>query len=115
VLIEVGTALGGVGKSPADLRGDAAQTYRTLLMLGNGFILTALLWGWALVTMIDRRFAVTAAVLAVASVATLVGLVHSPVPGGAVFWPWTEHAPRALAGAYGVLAALCAAASLRQR
>jgi adenine/guanine/hypoxanthine permease len=115
VLIEVGTALGGVGKSPADLRGDGALTYRTLLVLGNGFILTALLWGWALVTMIDRRFAVTAAVLAVASVATLVGLVHSPVPGGAVFWPWTEHAPRALAGAYGVLAALCAAASLQQR
>jgi AGZA family xanthine/uracil permease-like MFS transporter len=119
VLIQVGSLLGGVGKSPADLRGDAALTYRTLLVLGNGFILTALLWGWALVTMIDRRFLVTSAVLAVASLATLVGLVHSPDPGGALFWPWAEHAPRALAlplaGAYGVLAALCAAASLQQR
>lgn len=119
VLIEVGGLLGGVGKSPADLRGDAALTYRSLLVLGNGFILTALLWGWALVTIIDRRLLVTAAVLAVASVATLVGLVHSPEPGGAVFWPWAEHAPRALvlplAGAYGVLAALCAAVSLQQR
>ena len=119
VLIEVAGVLGGVGKSPADLRGDAALTYRTLLVLGNGFILTALLWGWALVTMIDRRFLVTAGVLAVASLATLVGLVHSPEPGGAVFWPWAEHAPRAaalpLAGAYGVLAALCAAAGARQR
>jgi hypothetical protein len=69
--------------------------------------------------MIDRRFLVTSAVLAVASLATLVGLVHSPDPGGALFWPWAEHAPRALAlplaGAYGVLAALCAAASLQQR
>ena len=69
--------------------------------------------------MIERRFLLTAAVLAVASLATLVGLVHSPLPGGAVFWPWAESAPRAtalpLAGAYGVLAAVCAAASLQRR
>jgi len=118
VLIQLGSVLGALGKSPADLRGDAALTYRALLVLGNGFILTAVLWGWAVVTMIDRRFLVTAAVLAVASLATLVGLVHSPLPGGALFWPWAEGAPRAqalpLAGAYGVLAALCAAASLRR-
>src|SRR5207249_11484546 len=115
VLIQVGGVLGALGKSPADLRGDAAPTYQALLVLGNGFILTAVLWGWALVTMIDRRFLVTAAVLAIASLATLVGLVHSPLPGGALFWPWAPGAPRALplAGAYGVLAALCAAASLR--
>ena len=119
VLIQVGGVLTALGRSPADLRGDVASTYRTLLVLGNGFILTAVLWGWALVTMIDRRFLVTAAVLAVASLATLVGLVHSPLPGGALFWPWADGAPQAialpLAGAYGVLAALCAAASLQRR
>ena len=119
VLIQIGGVLTALGRSPADLRGDAASTYRTLLVLGNGFILTAVLWGWALVTMIDRRFLTTAAVFAVASLATLVGLVHSPLPGGALFWPWSHSAPRALvlplAGAYGVLAALCAAASLQRR
>src|SRR5207245_850571 len=93
VLIQLGGVLAALGKSPADLRGDAALTYRTLLVLGNGFILTAVLWGWAVVTMIDRRFLVTAAVLAVASLATLVGLVHSPLPAGALFWPWAEGAP----------------------
>ena len=119
VLIEIGGVLAGLGKSAADLRGDAALTYRTLLVLGNGFILTSVLWGWAMVTLIDRRFLVTAAVLAAASLATLVGLVHSPLPGGALFWPWAETAPRGLvlplAGAYGALAALCAAASLQRR
>jgi AGZA family xanthine/uracil permease-like MFS transporter len=119
VLIQIGGVLGGIGKSPADLRGDAALTYHTLLVLGNGFILTAVLWGWTLVAMIDRRFLVAAAVLAVTSLATLVGLVHSPLAGGALFWPWASGAPRALAlplaGAYGVLVALCAAASLKQR
>src|SRR5213592_1250124 len=121
ILVFIGlaiTAQAFLASPPAALRGDAALTYRTLLVLGNGFILTAVLWGWAVVTMIDRRFLVTAAVLAVASLATLVGLVHSPLPGGALFWPWAEGAPRAqalpLAGAYGVLAALCAAASLRR-
>src|SRR5262249_28396725 len=94
VLIQVGGVLTALGRSPADLRGDAASTYRTLLVLGNGFILTAVLWGWALVTMIDRRFLVTAAVLAVASLATLVGLVHSPLPGGAPFLPLAPDAPR---------------------
>jgi len=119
VLIQIGGVLAALGRSPADLRGDAALTYRTLLVLGNGFIVTAVLWGWAVVTMIDRRLLVTAAVLAVASLATLVGLVHSPLPGGALFWPWADNAPLALAlpiaGAYGVLAALCAAASLQRR
>src|SRR5436853_4837718 len=119
VVIQLGGALGALGKTAADLRGDAALTYGTLIVLGNGFILTAVLWGWALVAMIERRFLLTAAVLAVASLATLVGLVHSPLPGGAVFWPWAESAPRAitlpLAGAYGVLASVCAAASLQRR
>src|SRR5438094_6089253 len=119
VLIESGRLFAALGTAPTALTGDAAHGYGTLLVLGNGFILTAVLWGWALVTMIERRFLLTAAVLAVASLATLVGLVHSPLPGGAVFWPSAESAPRAtalpLAGAYGVLAAVCAAASLQRR
>jgi AGZA family xanthine/uracil permease-like MFS transporter len=117
VLIELGGMLAAVGKSAADLSGDAALTHRALLVLGNGFILTAVLWAWALVTLIERRLVTTAAVLAAASLATLVGLMHSPLPGGALFWPWAESAPRAvalpLAGAYGTLAGLCALAGVR--
>jgi hypothetical protein len=54
-------------------------------------------------------------------VATLVGLVHSPLPSGAVFWPWSPAAPLAaaapLAGAYGLLTglALLAATGIRTR
>jgi AGZA family xanthine/uracil permease-like MFS transporter len=96
VLIELGQALAALGKSPADLGGDAGLTYRTLLVLGHGFILTAVLWGWTLVAIIDRRLLVAAAVLAAASLATLVGLMHSPLPGGALFLPWSAGAPGAL-------------------
>jgi adenine/guanine/hypoxanthine permease len=118
VLIELGSALGAVGRSAADLTGDAALNHRALLVLGNGFILTAVLWGSALAWMIDRRLPLTAVAFAVASLATLFGVIHSPLPSGALFWPWSAGAPREvtlpLAGAYGVLAGLCAALAVRR-
>jgi AGZA family xanthine/uracil permease-like MFS transporter len=110
VLIEVGGVLSALGRSAAALTGEAAATHRALLVLGNGFILTAVLWGSAVVFIVERRSAALAVVFAICSLATLVGLVHSPLPSGAVFWPWTAGAPLAvaapLAGAYGVLSGL---------
>ncbi|HXU91111.1 MAG TPA: MFS transporter [Methylomirabilota bacterium] len=111
VLIELGAALGAVGKTPADLAGDAALTHQALLVLGNGFILTAVLWGAALAWIIDRRLPLSAGTFALASVAAFFGVIHSPLPSGALFWPWDAGVVRAVAwpvaGAYGVLAALC--------
>ena len=119
VLIELGQALGALGKSAADLTGDAALNHRALLVLGNGFILTAVLWGSALAWMIDRRLLLTALAFALASLASLFGVIHSAVPSGALFWPWSASAPRevalSLAGAYGVLAGLCAVLGVRGR
>ncbi|HET7341077.1 MAG TPA: MFS transporter [Methylomirabilota bacterium] len=110
VLIEVDGVLGALGASPASLAGEAAATHRALLVLGNGFILTAVLWAATLVFIIERQPAATAAVLALASVSTLFGLVHSPLATGALFWPWSRSAPlqvaAPLAGAYGALAGL---------
>ncbi len=113
VLIEVGGFLSGLGKSTADLTGDAAIAHQTLLVLGNGFILTAVLWAAVLVAVIERRLGSAAAVFALASVATLFGLIHSPLATGALFWPWRlpSAIPAELAGAYGALAAVCALAA----
>ncbi len=47
VLIQSGSLLAGVGKSAADLAPEAALSFATLTVLGNGFILTALLWSSA--------------------------------------------------------------------
>ena len=119
VLIELGGILSSLGRSPAELTGEAGTAYRALLTLGNGFILTALLWGSALVFIIERRAAATALVFALASLATVFGLIHSPLPGGAVFWPWAAGAPLTamlpLAGAYGALAAMTLLAAGRGR
>jgi AGZA family xanthine/uracil permease-like MFS transporter len=108
VLIQGNMLLGGAGKSPADLAGEGRAAWSALLVLGNGFILTALLWGAALVAIIEGRLRVAGAVLAIAAVATLFGLIHSPLPDGAVFWPWAvaSSAPPTLAAAYGVAGSL---------
>jgi adenine/guanine/hypoxanthine permease len=108
VLIEGNQLLGGVGKSAADLAGEGRAAWSALLVVGNGFILTALLWGAALVAIIERRLRIAGAVLATTALATLFGLVHSPRPDGSVFWPWVvaSSAPHTLAAAYGVAAAL---------
>src|SRR5437016_2551137 len=109
VLIEAGGLLSAAGVSPARLTGEAALTHQTLLVLGNGFILTGVVWGWPLVTIIDRHFAMTGVLFSFASAAALFGVIHSPEPSGALFWPWATPSvlPAPLAGAYGVLAAIC--------
>ena len=118
VLIELGGALGSVGKSATDLSGDAALTHRALLVLGNGFILTSVLWGAALVWIIDRRLELTAVAFALASLATLFGVIHSPLASGALFWPWSAGLAREVAwpvaGAYGLLAVVCATLGARR-
>jgi adenine/guanine/hypoxanthine permease len=106
VLIQANVLLGSVGKSVGDLA--APSGIEAILVLGNGFILTALLWGAALACIIDGRLALAAVALAVAGLAALFGVIHSPLPSGAVFWPWAVEsaAPGRLAAAYGTAAAL---------
>ena len=57
----------------------AAEMVQTLRCLANGFIVTSLLWGAALAALIDRRYRVSAAYLAVAGVLALFGVIHSPL------------------------------------
>jgi hypothetical protein len=54
---------------------------------------------------------------AVASVASLCGVIHSPLASGALFWPWAPPSaiPGHLAGAYGALAVICWLASAPNR
>src|SRR5437870_7602558 len=115
VLIESGSLFSALGTSPAALTGDAALGYQALLVLGNGFILTAVIWGWALAAIIDHRLVLAGLLFVVASLATLVGVIHSPLVSGALFWPWAPPSaiPGHLAGAYGALATICWAASMR--
>jgi AGZA family xanthine/uracil permease-like MFS transporter len=66
-----------------------AEGFGVFVLLAHGFILTAMLWGAALAFLIDRRTGAAAAVLAIAAVLTLFGLIHSVLPTGGVYWPWS--------------------------
>jgi AGZA family xanthine/uracil permease-like MFS transporter len=114
VLIQVNTLLASVGKGAADLSGDGRLAYEHLLVLGNGFIVTALLWGWVLVSIIEGRLRRAAAVFLVAGTATLFGAIHSPRAGGALFWPWSAGSafPLQLAAGYALGALILALLSV---
>jgi AGZA family xanthine/uracil permease-like MFS transporter len=108
LLIQGNALLGAVGKSAADLAGEAQANWSALLALGNGFVVTALLWASSVAWIIEAQLGRAASALAVASLATLVGVIHSPLPSGAMFWPWAAPSPLpvTLAAAYGVAAAV---------
>jgi AGZA family xanthine/uracil permease-like MFS transporter len=80
--------------------------------LGNGFILTAMLWGAFLAVLIDRRHRLASLYLGILAAATFFGVIHSALPEGNMYLPWRLASPlqRAIpyqfATAYLVLAAI---------
>ena len=61
--------------------------------LGNGFILTAMLWGAFLAEMIDRRLKICALYLGILAAFSFFGLIHSPLPDGSMALPWALAMP----------------------
>ncbi len=59
-----------------------------LSVLAGGFIISSLLWSSALAEVIDRRFNRATIYLLIAAVLTAFGVIHSPIPGDKMFWPW---------------------------
>jgi AGZA family xanthine/uracil permease-like MFS transporter len=106
VAIQFGQLLGALGKSGTDLSGDLLNSYRATIMLGNGFIITAMLWGAAFAHVLDHRPGRAALFLLVCSLLTLFGAIHSPLPSGAMFSPLSPPSPIVwhLAAGYGVMA-----------
>jgi adenine/guanine/hypoxanthine permease len=69
-----------------------------IVALGNGFIITSMIWAAFLVALVDghRRRAIL--VLLVGAVLTLFGVIHSVEPSGGLYLPWTlTGAARSLA------------------
>jgi adenine/guanine/hypoxanthine permease len=81
------------------------------IALGNGFILTAMLWGGFLAELIDRRLIVSAVYLLIMAALTFFGIIHSASPDGVMYLPGTlgpvaQKIPYQFALAYAVLAAI---------
>jgi AGZA family xanthine/uracil permease-like MFS transporter len=105
VLIQFKQVMGDLGKSAADLSAHMATTYQTILVMANGFILSALIWATMLAFVIDQRFKAAAAFAGLGVALSLVGLIHSPFEDGRLFWPGTTESslPFSFAAAYGLL------------
>ena len=77
--------LEAAGKS---VEGPLADQLETLRLLANGFIITSLLWASMLAAAIDRRLGRAAIFAAIAAVAALFGMIHSPAESGGLLLPW---------------------------
>jgi len=91
-----------------------ADNFGVFVMLANGFILTAMLWGAFLAFLIDHRFAASSVTLAICSALSFFGVIHSVLPTGGIYLPWSAAlhgsvAPYHWAAAYGVVAIMIAA------
>jgi AGZA family xanthine/uracil permease-like MFS transporter len=93
-----------------------AENFGVFVQLAHGFILTGMLWGAALAFLIDRRIRATVVVLAVCSALSFFGFMHSVLPTGGIYVPWSlnlqgSRAPFHWAAGYAALAALVLALS----
>jgi AGZA family xanthine/uracil permease-like MFS transporter len=118
----LGAALDPVGTAKATglTNPTFIQTCGVMVVLANGFIITAMLWGGATAFLIDRRVRAAAAMLGVGAVLALFGFIHSVLPTGGLYLPWTlgSRLPYHWALAYALLAlllwALSRTAALRE-
>ena len=60
-----------------------------IVTLGNGFIITSMIWGAFLAALVDRRTWAAIASLLAGGALTLFGVMHSVEPSGGLYWPWT--------------------------
>ena len=84
--------------------------------LGNGFILTSMLWGAFVAKLIDRRLKTASFYLLLCAAFTFFGIIHSALPEGNMYLPWllpdsARRIPYQFTAGYLVLALLFLALS----
>jgi len=60
-----------------------------IVVLGNGFIVTSMLWAAYAAALIDGKSRRAAAYLVAGAALTACGVIHSVDPNGAIYLPWT--------------------------
>ncbi len=90
-----------------------------IVILGNGFIITSMVWASFVVALIDGRVARASIVCAIGAALTAFGVIHSVDPNGGVYLPWLlDTSSRRLAipfvAAYIALAAVFALLSMQR-
>jgi AGZA family xanthine/uracil permease-like MFS transporter len=114
IVILTGQFVSGAGVSTADITGSAGPVWKAIELLAAGFVVSAMLFGSATAFIIDGRFSAAALTFQIAAIASLFGVIHSPLPGGATFLPWRldDPTPWYLAAGYAATGLLVWAAAL---
>ncbi len=94
-----------------DAPGKSLPEALVTIAVGNGFILTAMLWGAFLAELIDRRVAISSIYVLILAALTFFGVIHSASPDGVMYLPWTlppstQRIPYQFTLAYALLAVL---------
>ena len=89
---------------------------QVIVALGNGFIVTGMLWGAFMAKLIDREVRAAAFYLVCCAALTFFGIIHSAIPDGNMYFPWllsypANQVPYQFTAGYLVLAALLVALS----
>ncbi len=93
------------------LPGKTLPQLLVIVALGNGFILTAMLWGAFAAKLIDRKLKQASIYLLITAAFTFFGVIHSASPDGNMYLPWqlsgvSQQIPYQFTAAYVVLAAM---------
>jgi AGZA family xanthine/uracil permease-like MFS transporter len=99
---------GQFGVNEDSLSGESLSTFNAIKILANGFIITALVWGAAMVSLIEENLSRTSLFLFLGAFFSLFGLMHSPYTHGALFLPWkiADKTPLCLSFSYFIISAL---------
>lgn len=102
VVIHTQAILGNLGMQADALKGDFVATHQAVLLLGNGFIITSLVWAGTVAFIVDGALHRAAALMAIGAAASLFGVMHSPYENGRLFFPWSTDlsAPWLVSSAY---------------
>jgi AGZA family xanthine/uracil permease-like MFS transporter len=101
VQIQSTRLLGALKVSVVNLPADLAVMQQIIVILGNGFILTAMLWGGFLANLIDRRLGRAALFVGICGVLSLFGIIHSIDPNGSMYLPWAVESTWPIQLAFG--------------
>ena len=77
-----------LGVNMSILKDEFVNELIVLRTMSSGFIVISLIWAAAMAHLIDRRIYVAARFFAIGAVASLFGIIHSPLPGSPVCFPW---------------------------
>ena len=91
-----------------------------IVTLGNGFIITSMIWAGFVAALVDKRTAAAIASLLAGAALTFFGVIHSVEPSGGLYWPLDlTGVARTLVfqftAAYAALAVLIALLSLQRK